>query len=141
LNIYPKNNVSLAQSYPKLNNNLTSFDILFSKEENKYRFNQFWDITLDRGEFPQGAGYPPAGPLVPNTTQLLGNYTENNIWITQPNGYVKNLNPVNLNYNKPLTQRKKFRHYSNFVKLIKDDSRDTNMVLKIVNTKSQLSTR
>lgn len=141
LNLYPKNNVTLAQTYPKLNNNLASYDILFSKEENKYRFNQFWDITLDRGEFPQGAGYPPTGPLVPNTTQLLGNYTENNIWITQPNGYVKNLNPVNLNYNKPLTQRKKFRHYSNFVKLIKDDSRDTNMILKIVNTKSQLSTR
>ncbi|BCV02244.1 MAG: hypothetical protein CM15mV51_0610 [uncultured marine virus] len=25
--------------------------ILYSKEEQKYRFNQFWDVTNDRGEF------------------------------------------------------------------------------------------
>lgn len=141
LNIFPKNNVALSQTYPKLGTDLASFDVLFSKEENKYRFNQFWDITKDRGEFPQGSDYPPTGPLVPGTTELLGNYAENNIWITEPNGYVKNLNEFNLNYNKSLLQRKKFRHYLNFVKLIREDSRDTNMILKIVNTKSQLSQR
>ena len=141
LNIFPKNNVALSQLYPKLGNDLASFDVLFSKEENKYRFNQFWDVTKDRGEFPQGSNYPPTGPLVPGTTELIGNYAQNNIWITEPNGYVKNLNEFNLNYNKPLLERKKFRHYLNFVKLIKEDSRDTNMILKIVNTKSQLSQR
>ena len=141
LNIFPKNNVALSQTYPKLGSNLASFDILFSKEENKYRFNQFWDITKDRGEFPQGSNYPPTGPLIPGTTELLGSYPQNNIWITEPNGYVKNLNDFNLNYSKPLLQRKKFRHYLNFVKLIRDDSRNTNMILKIVNTKSQLSQR
>ena len=61
LNIYPKNNVALAQNFPVVN--LDSVDILVSKEEQKYRFNQFWDITKDRGEFPIGAGYPPTGPL------------------------------------------------------------------------------
>ena len=141
LNIFPKNNVVLSQNYPKLNSNLDSFEILFSKEENKYRFNQFWDITKDRGEFPEGYSYPPTGPLVPGTTKLLGNYAENQIWITEPNGYVKNLNPMNLDYNKPLGQRKKFRHYLNYIKLIKDNSRDTNMILKIFNTKSQVSQR
>jgi len=141
LNIFPKNNVVLSQTYPKLGANADSFDVLFSKEENKYRFNQFWDITKDRGEFPEGSNYPPTGPLVPGTTQLLGNYAENKIWITEPNGYEKNLNPLNLDYNKPITERKKFRHYMNFVKLIKDDSRDTNMIFKIFNTKQQISQR
>lgn len=139
LNIYPKNNVALAQDYPKVN--IDSVDILVSKEEQKYRFNQFWDITKDRGEFPVGAGYPPTGQLVPNTTRLLGNYEENQIWNTQANGYIQTLNPVNLNYNKAELQRKKFRHYNNFVRLIKDNPQDTNMIVKLVNMKGLNSPR
>ena len=139
LNIVPKNNITLAQTYPKVN--LSSVDILVSKEEQKYRFNQFWDITKDRGEFPVGAGYPPTGPLVPSTTRLLGNYDENEIWQTQANGYVQTLNPVNLNYKKNELQRKKFRHYNNFVKLIKSNPQDVNMILKFVNMKGLSSPR
>ena len=139
LNIFPKNNIVLAQEYPKINAN--SVDILVSKEEQKYRFNQFWDITYNRGEFPDGSGYPPTGQLIPNTTRLLGNYTENQIWKTEANGYVQNLNSVNLNYNKPQLQRKKFRHYNNFVRLIKKNPQDANMVLRIVNVKNQNSPR
>lgn len=142
LNVFPKNNVSLSLQYPKLNqSNLQSFDILFSKEENKYRFNQFWDITKNRGEFPLGSGYPPTGQLVPGTTTLLGNYPENNIWLTQSNGYVKTLNQSSLDYSKPQLQQKKFRHYINFLNLTKEDSRNTNMILKIINTKNQYSPR
>jgi hypothetical protein len=142
LNIFPKNNVTLSEQYPKLNqSNLTSFDILFSKEENKYRFNQFWDITKDRSEFPIGSDYPPTGPVIPGTTVLQGNYADRFIWITQPNGYVKDLNPANLDFQKPETQRKKFRHYLNFIRFIKDISTDTNMIVKITNTKNQISPR
>ena len=142
LNIFPKNNVTLSQQYPKINqSNLQSFDILFSKEEQKYRFNQFWDITRNRGEFPNGSGYPPTGQLIPDTTVLLGNYQENHIWITEPNGYVKNLNQTSLDYAKPQMQHKKFRHYINFLNLSKADSRNTNMILKIINTKNQYSPR
>jgi len=139
LNIYPKNNVALAQNFPVVN--LDSVDILVSKEEQKYRFNQFWDITKDRGEFPIGAGYPPTGPLVPGTTKLLGNYEENQIWNTQANGYIQTLNPINLNYDKDQLQRKKFRHYNNFVKLIKKNPQDANMILKFVNMKNLNSPR
>lgn len=139
LNIFPKNNVALSQEYPKIN--LQSVDILVSKEEQKYRFNQFWDITKDRGEFPQGSNYPPTGPLVPGTTTLLGNYSQNSIWNTKANGYIQELNEVNLDYNKSQMQRKKFRHYTNFVKLTKKDVQDTNMVFKILNTKNQYSQR
>ena len=117
------------------------FDILFSKEENKYRFNQFWDITRDRGEFPNGAGYPPQGTLIPGTTVLSGNYTQEYLWVTQPNGYIKTLNPNNMDIAKPLLQRKKFRHYLNFLNLRKDVSGDVNMILKLTSTKNQLSNR
>ena len=145
LNIFPKNNVTLSLTYPKLNqSNLSSFDILFSKEENKYRFNQFWDITKDRGEFPINSGYPPLGPLVPNTTVLLGNYPQEFTWITGPNGYVKTLNANNLNYTKPEMQRKKFRNYLNFLflsKLATDTNRDVNFILQIINSKNQASPR
>ena len=139
LNIFPKNNIALAQQYPKVN--VSSIDILVSKEEQKYRFNQFWDITNNRGEFPTTAGYPPTGPLIPGTTRLLGNYTEEQIWTTQANGYIQTLNPVNLNYNKPQLQRKKFRHYNNFVKLTKKNPQDANMLFRILNTKNQISNR
>ena len=141
LNIFPKNNVTLSLQYPKLNSNLSSFDILFSKEENKYRFNQFWDITRDRDEFPIGSNYPPTGPLVPGTTQLLGNYASENTWITSPDGYTRVLNPNNMDYNKPLLQRKKIRHYMNFLTLRKTNSGNVNMNLKLTNSKNQISIR
>ena len=139
LNMFPKNNITLAQEYPKINT--SSIDILVSKVEQKYRFNEFWDITKDRGEFPQGAGSPATGPLVPNTTTLLGNYTQEQIWKTQANGYIQTLNPANLNYNKPQMQRKKFRHYTNFLKLSKLNPQDTNMVFKITKSLEQNSPR
>ena len=145
LNIFPKNNITLSLNYPKLNqSNLSSFDILFSKEENKYRFNQFWDITKDRGEFPIGSNYPPTGPLVPGTTKLLGNYADQVIWSTQSNGYIKTLNQNNLSYAKPEMQRKKFRHYLNYLflsKLATPEEQDINFILKIVNSKNQASPR
>ena len=139
LNLFPKNNITLANTYPKVNP--TSIDILFAKEENKYRFNQFWDITKNRGEFPIGSNYPPTGPLVPGTTILAGNYTQEVIWNTQSNGYIKTLNPLNLDYNKQQLERKKFRHYLNFLYLSKTDSKDVNMIVKLSNSKNQISLR
>jgi hypothetical protein len=142
LNIFPKNNITLSLDYPKLNqSNLASFDILFSKEEQKYRVNQFWDITKDRGEFPLNSGYPPTGQLIPGTTVLLGNYPQELLWITESNGYKKSINPNAVNYNKDYMQRKKFRNMVNFVNLSKADTRDTNMIFKMFNTKNQYSFR
>lgn len=147
LNIFPKNNVTLSLDYPKLNTtNFASYDILFSKEESKYKFNQFWDITTDRGEFPLGSGYPPLGPLVPGTTVLSGNYIERNIWITDASGYKKILNPANLNYTKPQLQRKKFRSYLNFLNLTRNAApvgvvNDVNMIIKVFDVKIQISQR
>jgi hypothetical protein len=139
LNIFPKNNITLANTYPKINPG--SIDVLFSKEENKYRFNQFWDITKNRGEFPIGSNYPPIGVVTPGTTVLAGSYTDEVIWNTQSNGYIKTLNAANLDYNKTQLQRKKFRHYLNFLYLSKADSKDINMILKLSNSKNQISLR
>ena len=150
LNLFPKNNITLSLQYPKFNPSILvdptyfpvpAYDVLFSKEENKYRVNQFWDITKDRGEFPIGSGYPPQGPLVPGTTTLLGNYDERQIWETGPSGYKRLLNQANLDYTKPLLQRKKFRHYINFLSLSKMVSGDVNMIFKLVNVKNQISIR
>ncbi len=109
LNLMPKNNAPEIVKYPKINP--TSIDILYSKEEQKYRFNQFWDITDNRGEFNLDV--------------------QRTIFLTEPNGYIRNLNPQNLNYNKEATQRKKFRHYKNTVLLRRKVSGDKNMKIAL----------
>ena len=118
LNISPKNNAPLLTTYPIIG--LADIQILYSKEEQKYRFNQFWDITNDRGEFTN---------------------TENSIFITRLNGYIKDLNAVNLNYNKLELEHKKFRHYQNNIIFRRTLSGNTKMLLKISNTKLNLSFR
>ena len=141
LNLYPKNNINLSLQYPKLGSNLSSYDILFSKEEQKYRFNQFWDITKDRDEFPIGSDYPPTGPLIPGTTILQGNYASENTWVTAADGYTRILNPNNMDYDKSQLQRKKFRHYLNFLNLKRNQCNDVNMILKFSNYKTLNSFR
>ena len=118
LNITPKEQPIDALQYPIINAN--DIDILYSKEEQKYRFNQFWDITRDRGEF--------------------SNF-EQPIFITRLNGYIKDLNANNLDYNKAQTQRKKLRHYYNKVLLRRNKSERRKMLLRLHNTKLQLSYR
>lgn len=118
LNLEPKNNPHLMVNYPIINP--TFIDILFSKVEQHYRFNQFWDITDDRGEF--------------STAERM-------IWITEPNGYIKNLNPVNLNYNKAEFQRKKFRHYTQTILLRRLVSGTRKMLVQLVNNKNLNSPR
>jgi hypothetical protein len=118
LHIKPKNNPVALLNYPKIN--LDSIDIHVAKEENKYRFNQFWDATRDRGEFD--------GLEITN-------------FITECNGYRKNLNPQAVNYTKSPLQRKKFRHYGNRLVLRRLQSGAEKMNLKVVTTKETLSPR
>lgn len=119
LNLYlkPYSPVELLQ-YPKVQTN--SIDILFAKEENKYRFNQFWDATRDRGEFS-------------------GNQFR--MFNTEQNGYKKYLNPNYINYNKSPLERKKFRHYGNRLILGRYVSQNLKFNLKVSTTKETLSPR
>ena len=118
LHIKPKNNPVALINYPKIN--ADSIDIHVAKEENKYRFNQFWDVVSDRGEMDG---------------------KEFTIFETECNGYRKNLNANAVNYSKSPLERKKFRHYGNRLVLRKFDSQNLKMNLKIVATKETLSPR
>ncbi len=118
LNIAEFNNPWGNLQYPSIAGN--TIDIEVSKVEHKFRFNQFWDITNDRGEFTNA---------------------EQSIFNTDCNGYIRPLNPINLNYQKSPTERKKFRHYSNHVILRKNVSANRKMLLRLNNTKLQLSMR
>ncbi len=118
LNIKTKNNPLDLLNYPLPSAN--GIDIQFSKEENKFRFNQFFDVTNDRGEY--------SGAQVP-------------MWVTAPDGYHKVLNPVNTDYFKTATEHKKFRHYGNRLILRRNISGENKMILKFVNNKYLLSPR
>lgn len=113
LNLNPRQDPSTMITYPIINP--TSIDVLYSKVENKFRINQFWDITDDRGE------YNP--------------FAQRTIWNTEDNGYIRSLNQFNLNYNKAEFQRKKFRHYTNSVFLRRKVSGDRKMLVMLANDK------
>lgn len=117
LNLKPYSPIKMLE-YPKILSD--RYEILFAKEENKYRFNQFWDATKDRGEFS-------------------GNQWR--MFNTEQNGYRKVLNPTFIDYNKPPLQRKKFRHYGNRLILGKTVSNNLKYNLKVVNTKETFSPR
>ena len=127
LNLKSKSNPFMYLNYP-IPSVFGSTDILFSKEEQKYRFDQFNDITKDRGEF-SGA--------------------ENILITTLANGYVWYVEPNSVDYFKPATQRKKFRHNNSKVLLRKNavyrDKRgtigreDVKIIFKFINTKYQIS--
>jgi len=124
----PKQNPTAILQYPIINP--TNINVLFSKEENKYRFNQFWDTTKDRGEY--------YNPTIPG-------FAQRPIWNTGANGYHRVLNTFNLDYNKAPFQRKKFRHYTTSVLLRKavvlNQSMNYKMLVMIANTKNLNSPR
>ena len=118
MELNPKEDPINILDYPIVGAN--DIKVLYSKEEQKYRVNQFWDITNDRGEFTN---------------------SEQAIFFTQLNGYIRDLNVGNLNYNKDETQRKKFRHYYNKFILRRRSSGNRKMLLKVSNSKLNLSFR
>lgn len=148
----PKNNAPLLTQYPIVNNG--SIDILYSKEENKYRFNQFWDATRNRSEFafnnglvnpatnPAGLTYPPVPTLPVLGGDISGSSVSQPIWNTEANGYVKNLNTANLFYTQKVQfDRKRFRHYTTTVRLVRNVSKNNKMLMSIANNKTLKSER
>jgi hypothetical protein len=113
-----KNNPLALLNYPQINTN--SISIQYSKEENKYRFNQFWDITNNRGEY-SGINLP--------------------MFVTSSSGYIYPINPLYVNYSKSPLERKKFRHNINRVFLRKFDSGNVKFLFKISNQKNLQSPR
>ena len=118
MEIKDKANPLTLLGYPQVGKQ--SIKINFAKEENKYRFNQFWDITKNRGEF-QAA--------------------DTSMFITKPNGYQFEINPDYVNYAKPMLEHKRFRHMVNRVWLRKMESGQNKMLFKISNQKINQSFR
>jgi hypothetical protein len=100
--------------YPIPNNN--GMDILFSKVENRYRVNQFWDIVKDR-------------------------QSDRHILHHLPNGYTSILNPEAIDTKKPHHQRKAIRHYESKVYLMRENPADIQMILKLALSKESPSIR
>lgn len=120
LNLQSKKDLSSFFNYPKANPANDYVDILYNKEEQKTRINQFTDITKDRGEF------------------TLKNFP---LWITGANGYTKEVNQLALNYDKPVQHQKKFRGLWHKILLKKLVSGDKKMIFKIANSKETISQR
>ena len=118
LELKTKNNPLTLLTYPQIRSQ--SIGINYSKEEQKYRFNQFWDITKNRGEF-QNISLP--------------------MFNTSPDGYQFNINPQYIDYNKSALERKKFRHNAIRVFLRKLKSDNTKYLFKISNQKILQSPR
>lgn len=119
--IYRNRDPEIDIEFPKRNPiDSVTWDVLYSKEENKYRVNQFWDSVKDRGEF------------TPSEFHLV---------VTDESGYKQIQNPLALDILKPEEQRKKFRHYFNKVRLIKTVSGPNKFICKIHNVKKQVSIR
>lgn len=113
----PERNLAYPQRDPVTP---VTWKVLFSKEENKYRINQFWDAVKDRGEF---------------TNQEI------HLFPTDESGYKQVVNPLAIDINKLEEDRKKFRHYWNKFRLIKSVSGANKFITKLYNIKKVISIR
>jgi hypothetical protein len=118
LQLKPKNDPYALLDNPAVAINLV--DTYYSKEENKYRINQFFDLTRKRSEFDDL--YIP-------------------MWSYAPDGYHKQVNDLYITYSKDTLQRKKFRHYTNKAVLRRVKCGNVKMILKMVNSKHLKSFR
>jgi hypothetical protein len=119
LNLKSKTNPVSMLNFPQVGPQ--SIKILYAKEEQKYRFNQFWDITKNRGEFSATTNVP--------------------MFNTRANGYEFPINPQYVNYQKSPLEHKKFRHNVNRVLLRKLKSADVKLLFKLSNQKILQSPR
>jgi hypothetical protein len=114
----PKNDPYALLDAPVMNVN--AVDTYYSKEENRYRINQFFDLTRNRSEFNDQ--YIP-------------------MWDHAADGYHKQVHGGYVTYSKAPLQRKKFRHYTNKVILRRVKCNNVKMLLKMVGSKHLKSMR
>ena len=98
----------------------TTRNILYQKIENKYRVNDYYDYTKDRGQF---------------TT------ANNPMFKTDANGYTFSLNPLYFDYGKPQMQLKRFRYTGSRIFLRKTNLGKNSLTIRYLSTKQQNSFR
>jgi hypothetical protein len=84
LNPQERNSVYGATKYPIING--SSIDIEYARVEQKFRFNQFWDISKDITK-------------------------SNSMFELAPDGHTRTINKRYVDYGKSQFQRKRFRHF------------------------------
>lgn len=118
LNLRPFDNPYLALTYPF--QDAFGTQILYDRIENKWRFNAFFDLTADRGQFG------------------LANI---NMINTDDNGYTFTLNTVYFDASKPVFQRKRLRARTFRIFLRKNNPGNTSLSYLFGNTNNQNSPR
>jgi len=118
--IQPKKSMKSLLDYPLIDVANEWIKVLYNKEEQRIRINQFWDITKDRGEFDK--------KNIP-------------LWLTATNGYIRTINSKGVDYSKRPQFRKKFRNQWHKILLSKTLSGNTKMIFKFSNAKENPSFR
>lgn len=108
----PINNMKLALSYPKFNTD--SKTITFTKSDNFYQFNTFWNVVLDK-----------TVPLFTASCESLS--------------IDKEINQSNMQYSTRSFRKDPLRAKDLKVRLVLDDDSSTHLVTQFINTPSQIS--
>jgi hypothetical protein len=118
LNAKQKQNMSQHLKYDKVNfnNSTQSYDIYVDKVEQKYRFNQFRDISINR-----------------NLSQPL--------LLTDHTGYNFTLNPLAIDYKKSIYEKTLFRHSHSRLYLEKTVSGPNKLIFYLSNSQQVNSPR
>ena len=114
----PWNDPYIALTYPNFSG--PTRQILYQKVENKYRVNDFYDFTKDRGQF-----------TLTNTPMIT----------TDNNGYTFTTNTAYFDLNKPWNQLKKFRYTGSRIFMRKTNLKNNSVTLRFADTKQQYSPR
>lgn len=114
----PWNDPYAALNYPNWLG--STRQILYQKVENKYRVNDFYDYTADRGEF-----------TLSNTTMFT----------TNPNGYTFTANTAYFNLLKPWNQQKRMRYTGTRIFMRKTNLGKNSLTIRYATTKNQYSPR
>jgi hypothetical protein len=115
----PWNDPYAALQYPQYIG--TSRTVLYEKVENKYRINDFYDFTKDRGQF------------FVTSNQLMIN--------TDPNGYTFSTNPAYFDILKPWNQQKRMRYTGSRIFMRKTNLGKNSLTIKYAMTRNQISPR
>lgn len=115
----PWNNPYVALTYPNFSG--PTRQVLYQKVENKYRLNDFYDYTKDRGQF-----------FVTSNIPMI---------TTNANGYTFNTNTAYFDLSKPWNQLKRMRFMGTRIFMRKRNLGKNSLTIRYANTKNQHSPR
>lgn len=112
LNSKPQNNMKEYMSYPKYNSDSKS--ILYTKSDNFYQYNTFWDVVTDKNE-----------PLFIDSCESMS--------------IDKIINDENMNYSTKSFKKSTIRAKDLKIRTTLDNRNDINLVSQFITQESQLS--